>query len=317
MAGVPLNIPSYLFQAIENLALNTSARYVDTFLSKDIEVSNKSTLIAEIPINEHTYLTRIRNNSDEIITLSLGKKINKNLTDDNAIGPFTIQPKSTFSTENIKGKLYAVAPNNVILKISILSEIIESSEENNMVVPLILKPRFGAGESSIENDFIEDIDYFDGNMKWGFIYVLRAKKEFSGPGHWTLQLKQFTAGQEYTLKFDFNPGYESSGDESMTFNVYLIDSFSVMQAIFVCGTVIQSQYVDASERERLPRKLGTKTKNGNLIKSFPSGKHEMTFTPSNDSMFLHVAMADSDNYEYGCIITNYDEVNQEITIGAY
>ena len=316
MTGVPLNIPSYLFQAIENLALNTSARYVDTFLSKDIEVSNKSTLIAEIPINEHTYLTRIRNNSDETITLSLGKEINENLTDNNVISPFTIQPKSTFSTENIRGKLYAVAPNNVILKISILSEIIELKEESIMDIPLIMKPYFKTYTYNDMENYYKIIGKWSKKIPATLTDLVRPQGTNSIPGHYIMYLSQFQATQEYTITFDFNlkEGFDSGTDTPFT--IYVIPLFSVLESMFTYCLSTQEEAIDRYKAETISSSVIGAAKENNQIGSYSSGVHDVTMSFTSDSKIIHVEVDEWDT-KHGGIITDYDPIAQKITIGDY
>ena len=311
MGGIPVNFPSFLLQALDNLVSNTGYKYVDTFDDYEQTISSNFQLIASIPDDKTMYQVRIRNNSNQLVFLRIGEPKSQEPTDKSTA--LTIQPNSTYIRDISGCEIYARIDGETTLQINILTEVLQSHQEEQMTIPLQLQLMIGTGSNKEQNKSFYALERFGGEWKEDLDYIAESRDYKTG--YKVIRLVSFQPSETYTLNFktsDFN-GLDKSKEKP--FRIYLIPYFSLLE---VAGSMMFSipyltPYSNQSS-DFFRYSLGT-LKQNNKIASIGIGETSIDFTPVNGSIFIHVDASTTSGPD-GCIITDYDPVNQTITIGG-
>lgn len=311
MGGIPINFPDFLLQALDNLISNTGYKYVDTFDDYEQTISSNFQLIASIPDDKTTYQIRIKNNSEKLVFLRIGEPKSQESTDKSTA--LTIQPNSTYIRDISGCDIYARIDGETTLQINILTEVLQSHQEEQMTIPLQLQPTVGVGDNYGEGIPFSMIMNHSYNWSSRIQEIVQSKNNLTG--YRLIKLIGFQPEKEYNIKLttsEFN-GIDKSKDKP--FRVFLIPNISILKTL---GTILLStseyKYSTSGGIQLLRDGVGL-AKENNKIASCEIGETDVFFRPKKDSMFIHIDALTTSGPD-GCIITDYDPVNQIITIGG-
>ena len=135
------------------------------------------------------------------------------------------------------------------------------------------------------------------------------------PGHKFGYLKSFQPGDTYTFNVNVDPSFtDFDGTKIEPIDVFLIDT-NLQSLAIDFAIALAADIGVANISSVIPDFIGY-AKDRGWVKRLPTTGGSFTITPSNSDRFIHFSANTSTSTE-GCVITDFNSVNNTFLLGGY